>query len=123
MAVLLDTDTYKVTKRTAKKRKINTKELQFGDGYRQILVDGINYDREQWSMDFVLLDSTSAIALEEILVNSVYAPANIIQWTPLDSTTAKYWTAGEVSKTPNGISGRCQWKITCTLSREYPLTV
>jgi len=121
MAVLLDTDTYKVTKNTSKKRKLNTKELQFGDGYRQILVDGINYDREQWSMDFVLLDSTSASALEDILVNSVYAPANIIQWTPLDSTETKYWTAGEVSKTPNGIPGRCQWKITCTLMQEFPL--
>jgi phage-related protein len=119
MSVLLDTSTYKITINSSKTPAYNIKEVTFGDGYNQIGLDGINYDREQWSMDFVLLDTTSSLELETLLLESVNGTSNYLRWTPAGESTQKYWTAHNVSKQPRGNGF---WKITCNLRREFPLS-
>lgn len=109
---------YPVTNQTTKNPKTRFKEVNFGQGYRQILVDGLNSSEESWSMDFVPMDSTAAENLESILLESVTSSTNFISWTPIGETETKYYTAHEVQKRP--VSHNL-WKITCTLRREYLL--
>jgi phage-related protein len=112
-------DSYETTYTTSKSSQHNVKETAFGDGYRQTALDGINYQRENWSVEFVPIDSTAANALEVILLNSRSGLSNVLSWTPNGESTTKYWTAHDISKTPNSES---LWTVTCTLRREFPLT-
>jgi phage-related protein len=120
MAITLDTDTtYKLTKNISKTESYNVKETEFGDGYRQIIIDGINYQKEIWNLDFIPLDTTASITLEGILLNSINGTSNYISWTPPGETTTKYWTAQGINKTST--IKPYYWKITCQLRREFPL--
>lgn len=121
MSVTLDTSTYKLTSNTQKQSNYNTKKLQFGDGYINIALDGINYDREQWSMDFIPMDSTEANTLEAMLKNSVSGEAYYLKWMPAGEASYKYWIAESVNKAPVQGSSTL-WKITCTLTRMFPLS-
>ena len=122
MAVALDTDnTYKLTKNVSKSGNYNSVSIQFGDGYRQTTIDGINYDREQWSLQFIPMDSTSALALESILLNSINGTSNFLSWTPPNESTTKYWSASGITK--NSTQKVNYWQISCTLTREFPIIV
>lgn len=120
MSVALDTtSTYFLEYSSTKTLQYKTKEIQFGDGYRQILLDGINYDQEEWSLQFAPLPTTSANTLEGILANSVNGTAKYLAWTPHGEATTKYWTATDINKT--GIANG-YWSISCRLRREFPLS-
>lgn len=112
-------DSYETTYSSSKTPNTNIKETNFGDGYNQTALDGINYDRESWFIEFVPLDSTSAITLEGILLNSVNGVANMLSWTPNGETTAKKWTANTINKQTAGPN---LWTITCNFRREFPLS-
>jgi len=120
MAQTLDTDSaYKITKSVSLSSEYNTKETEFGDGYRQIAIDGINYEKEVWSLEFVALDSTASLALETILKTSLNGTSNYLSWTPPRESTTKYWTAHGISS--QSTEAADYWTVSCTLRREYPL--
>ena len=110
--------TYGVTYNTSKRPKTRVNEVSFGDGYRQIVVDGINYDEEMWDVDFVPTTSTTTAALETLLLNSKNGTANYLLWTGPGETVAKYYTADSINKI---FIGPDCWKISCELRREFIL--
>jgi phage-related protein len=109
---------YKVTYNTRKKPATRVKEVSFGGGYRQILVDQTDYDEEQWEVDFAPVTEAQALALETILLNSVNGTSNYILWTGPGESTAKYYTASGISKYKQGPN--C-WKLGCAFRREFPV--
>lgn len=111
-------DGYKLSYNISKQPKTRFREVNFGQGYRQIIVDGLNADEEMWSVTFIPMDSTDSSSLESILLDSVTAASNFISWTAPGETTTKYWTAHEVSKIP---AGPTLWQISCSLRREFIL--
>jgi phage-related protein len=118
MAQPLNTSTYKLTNNISVNKKLRVKEIEFGDGYRNVTIDGQNYNIEEWNLEFFPIDSTSAATLETLLVNSLNGTANYLSWTPPGESTTKYWTANNIAKR---LIDQNFWQITCVLRREYIL--
>jgi len=118
MAQALNTSTYELTKNIAKAPEYKFKELQFGDGYRQISLDGINYQWEQWSLQFIPMTNTTTNSLESLLLNSVNGTSNYLSWTPPGESSTKYWTAHSINRMYLDID---KWQISCVLRREFPV--
>lgn len=110
--------TYAVTYNTIKNPRSRITEVNFGDGYRQISIDGINYQEESWQVDFKPITQTQANSLEQILLQSVNGSDNYLYWTGPGESKAKYYTAHNISKIPLASN---LWKVTCQLRREFPL--
>ena len=87
-------------------------------GYKEIVVDGINYDKEQWSLSWIPMDSTTVIALETILLNSTKGTTFYILWTGPGESVAKYYIAQSINKTK---IRPVKYKITATFERVFPL--
>jgi len=123
MAKILDTDnTYKILKTNCSNSgEYNTMSVQFGDGYRQSTIDGINYDRETWNLTFVPLDSTTCVVLKNLLKNSQNGTANLLSWTPPGESATKYWSASRINMNSTEIYD--YWQVSCILTREFPLVV
>ena len=119
MAQPLNISTYKLTKNINKKPQYKFKELQFGDGYRQIALDGINYQYEEWILQFIPMTGALSTALENLLLNSVNGTSNYLSWTPPAESTTKYWTAHNVNKI---FLDTEQWQVSCVLRREFPIS-
>lgn len=65
-----------------------TLEYQFGQGYKQVAPDGINYALEVWALEFDNLNLTRAQALETWM--ETYAdPTMIFNTTMVDGSVAK----------------------------------
>jgi len=109
---------YKTTYECIKNPVTRVKEIDFGMGYRNIITDGLNSDTETWSIYFIPMDTTSVVALETILLNSVNGSSNFIEWTPNGESEVKYFTAKEIQKHSVGPG---LFKINCTFRREFPL--
>jgi len=120
MAVALDTtSTYKITQNSSVSGGYRNKSIQFGDGYNQSVLDGINYESEVWNLDFLPLAAAASLTLSGILKNSVNGTSNVLSWTPPGEASTKYWQASEIKRAP---AGGDYWKVTCKLTRVYPLT-
>jgi len=117
MSVTLNTGTYEIVFQS-KSPETHIKKVQYGDGYAQIVVDGINYDRETFNIEFVPVDAATSLALETILLNSVDGTANILSYTPLGESSAKYYIANGIIKDTVGID---LYQISCTLERQFPI--
>ena len=110
--------TEKVMYRVSKRSDYKYKETVFGDGYKQIVIDGLNFDRELWQVDFVPLNTIKASNLEVKLSNSVNGSSNYLRWKGPGEVNYKYYIAKEISKHPIAPD---KWKISCQLQREFPL--
>lgn len=111
-------DNYKSFRNPTGAKKTRVNENSYGQGYRQIIVDGLNADEENWDIQFVPVDTTTAASLETILLDSVKESSNFILWEPPGDTTSKYFTAQDIMK--KSVSPTL-WVISCTLRREYIL--
>jgi len=119
MSVALNTTTYPIMFNPHNKQsEYRTKQTQFGDGYREIALDGVNYEAEKYDLTFAPLSAADSLTLEGTLKNSVNGTSNCLSWTPPDQATTKYWIASDVRKQP--ISGT-KFIVSCTLDRIYPL--
>lgn len=118
MAVALNTTTYPITRNSNVSKSLNVKTLQLGDGYDHTEIDGINYERESWPLDFLPQSAADSLTLEALLLASQSGTANILSWTPPNESTTKYWRAYDVKRGP--VDGT-EWKVTCTLKRCYPI--
>ena len=110
--------TYKVMYSTSKTPSTRVNETSFGDSYRQVTVDGINYQEETWDVSFVPTSPAETTSLEALLLNSLNGTSNYLLWTGPGESTAKYYTAHNVNKQFLGPS--C-YKMYCQLRREFPL--
>lgn len=79
----LDLDDLRLTFNTKVKRSKRSQRFSFGDGYSQILTDGLNSQREIWSCETPAMESDEAFSIEAYL--NRYADTSI-QWSPPDST-------------------------------------
>ncbi len=120
MAVLLDTENrYRITKNSHRKSDMRVNELDFGDGYGQSTINGINAEIEVWSLTFMPLEKAETINLSSLLTNSKAGGQSALEWVPAGEATAKYWKlTGELTETP--VSG-VLWQISCQINRIYPI--
>jgi len=117
MAQTLDNTTYKI-KSFSKSGEYSVKTNEFGDGYNQYVLEEHNYVNEEWSLTWIPMDTTAALELEVLLLNSKNGTDNILSWTPPYESTAKYYTAWNINK--NHVR-KDLLQISATLKREYPL--
>ena len=115
MSVALNTETYTLSYNSSLNTSYRIKQIDFGDGYTQSALDGINYQKEIWSLEFNVLEIASILILEALLLESVNGSTNILSWTPPSESTTKYWIASAVSRTPVG----GKFKLSCTLTRSF----
>lgn len=71
------------------------RKVQFGDGYSQRIIFGINQDPKEWTLEFNVSE-TEALEIETFL--ETQAGATSFDWTPPDSTTSYKWLCSEWSK-------------------------
>lgn len=70
---------------TTVRRTIRTQRVQFGDGYSQILTDGLNAQQEVWSCKTGPLDENDAYGIESYLYRK---KGQAFAWTPPNATKA-----------------------------------
>lgn len=70
---------------------------EFGDGYRLRAADGINSQRDEWSLVWVV-DSTS----RDTIINFLEARGGYddFDWTPIGESTSKKWTCEDWDTNP-----------------------
>lgn len=114
MPQTLSNTTYPISPGFTKNASKRTKE--FGDDrYRDIKLDGvINLDLEEWSVTWVPMYYTTAIALETLLKNSLTSKANYLYWTGPGESSAHYYTASSIQRK---IIGPYLLQISATLTR------
>jgi phage-related protein len=109
-------DSYKFTFSTKRRAKTRIKEAAFGDGYRQVVVDGINPDEVLWDFEAIPYATSTANTLEAGLLNSVKSVSNLISWTGPGESASSNYTATEVQKIPLNST---LFQITCVLRKEF----
>jgi len=111
-------DTYQVTQETARP-KYNVKQTQLGDGYQQVFLDGLNYDREEIDIQFIPMIATTVSGLKSTLLNSVNGASNLLTYTPKAETSANYYTAKNISVV--GYAGYDIFQVSCVLEKQFPI--
>jgi len=86
---------YKPLFGTSKTSQPAVRRVQFGDGYQQRLVFGLNQDPKEWTLEFNLSEA-EAIEVETFL--EARAGAEAFDWTPPDSNTSYKWICAEWTK-------------------------
>ena len=76
---------YSATKSSEPKTRL----VQFGDGYEQRLLYGLNQDPKEWQLTFNLSD-TDADTVEAFL-NARAADSQSFDWSPPDTATSYKW--------------------------------
>lgn len=79
----LDLDDLRLTFDTKVKRTKRSQRISFGDGYSQILTDGLNSQREVWSCITPAMEGYEAFSVESYL--NRFSDTSV-QWSPPDST-------------------------------------
>ena len=79
------TPTYGSSKSSAPK----VRQVQFGDGYAQVIRYGLNQNPKSWSLKWEISE-TDADTIETFL-DARAADGATFDWTPLDSTTSYKW--------------------------------
>ena len=79
------TPTYGSSKSSAPK----VRQVQFGDGYAQVIRYGLNQNPKSWSLKWEVSE-TDADTIETFL-DARAADGATFDWTPLDSTTSYKW--------------------------------
>lgn len=73
----------------------SVRQVQFGDGYSQRLVYGLNQDPKEWTLEFNVTEA-EADEIETFL--EARGGAESFDWTPPDTTTSYKWLCSEWSK-------------------------
>jgi len=73
----------------AKTSQPNMRQIQFGDGYSQVIRFGLNQNPKTWSLRWEISE-TDADTIETFL-NARADDGATFGWTPLDSSTAYKW--------------------------------
>lgn len=81
--------TNKITQTSAKSVNFTTITAQFGDGYMQRAIDGINDKKEAWNIQYDNLDQTDR-DLVWVFIDFVKS-TNVIEWQAPGDLTEKKW--------------------------------
>jgi phage-related protein len=73
-----------------------TRRVQFGDGYEQRLLYGINQNPKEWNLTFDLSDDDANIV--EAFLNARAEDSASFDWTPPDTTTSYKWVCDSWSR-------------------------
>lgn len=73
-----------------------TRRVQFGDGYEQRLLYGINQNPKEWNLTFDLFDDDADIV--EAFLNARAEDSASFDWTPPDTTTSYKWVCDSWSR-------------------------
>ena len=73
----------------AKTSQPNMRQVQFGDGYAQVIRFGLNQNPKTWNLRWEISE-TDADTIETFL-NARADDGATFGWTPLDSSTAYKW--------------------------------
>lgn len=89
-------DDIKLERTTAIKTTTRIQRAQFGDGYSQVLTDGVNANTERWDCTTGLLENSEAYSIESFLLSK---KGEAITWTsPLDTKTfSRPFESGQLS--------------------------
>lgn len=90
--------------------------VDFGDGYSQRGVPGLNSTPQQWRLNWSGISDTDAETLRVFFEE--LAGVSIIEWTPYNQTDELKWTANGWSAKPSGF---CIQDCSITLSQEFDL--
>ncbi len=71
-------------------------EIQYGDGYSQVLKYGLNQNRKTWNLNFVVSEA-DATTIEDFL-NARADDGDTFDWQPPDETTSYKWRCFRWSK-------------------------
>lgn len=80
---------YKPVYGAAKRSEPRINRTQFGDGYEQRIVFGLNNNPKQWSLEFNLSEEDADIV--ETFLNARASDAQSFTWTPPDSNISYKW--------------------------------
>jgi len=83
MTAYINLNNMNVALETSVRRGVRAQRVQFGDGYSQILTDGINSQSEVWECSTGPLDLEDAYGIESYLYRQA---GRAFRWTPTDAT-------------------------------------
>lgn len=106
--VPFDVDNIRLSVEATPSRALRVNVAQFGDGYEQIALDGLNNVIEKWSCRTVPMSANEAWGLESFILSR---GGQAFQWTPPDTT--KSWIATFAS---GSINTGYKNLASCTLS-------
>jgi len=115
MTVALSNTTYPISPGFSKETIVRTK-TNGDDRYRDAASDGINTELETWTINWVPMYYTTAVALEALLKNSTRGKDNYLAWTPPGESTLKYYSAEGISRR---IVGPRFLQISATMKRRF----
>ena len=100
-----------------KEKKIN--RIEYGDGYSQRSLDGINWRRETW--DLVFKGFSSELDAIEAFLDTQGAAS--FDWYPpnVGSSSPSKWTSGAITRTPEG-PGAVSGSLAVTFTKEFDLS-
>jgi len=93
-------------------------EYQFGNGYKQVAPDGINYALEHWQVEFDNLDTTQSAALES-WINTYGDPTKVFTATMVLGTTPKTYRMNKTGWTKTCPTGGNVYTYTFVLEQVY----
>lgn len=79
--------------------KTRVLRANFGDGYSQRAIDGLNQQRDEWTVSFNNLSDADADTL--VAFYEQQAGSSYFTWTPPREATSKKWIVSEWQRTPN----------------------
>lgn len=114
MSKLLDNSVYGIARSFNQSSGYRTKE-NGPDNYKEIAEDGyVHLEVEEWTITWIPMYKTLAIALETLLKNSVRGKSNYLLWQGPGQTTSKYYSATNIQRRMVGVN---YLQISATLTR------
>lgn len=92
-----------------------TRVVQYGDGYEQRLLYGLNQNPKEWSLTWQYITEADADTIETFL-NARAADSDSFDWTPPDEATSYKWVCPSWSK---GIDYPTRRTITATFRQVF----
>lgn len=102
---------------TTKRKRYNTRRVDFGDGYSQRVADGLNNIREIWDVIFDNISDTLADTIEAF-IDARNGDVEPFLWTPPHEATAKQYTASNFVRQLNS---SVTSTLTVTFTQEFDL--
>lgn len=107
----------KISQSSSKEVKANILIAQYGDGYEQRIPNGINYYKQNWSIQWDNLTNAEIKTIETVIANARYG-ADYFTWIPFNETISlKFKYMGHKVSYDSGNHGTIQ----LTLNQVYDL--
>jgi phage-related protein len=78
----------KISQSSSKNLQTNLLVAKFGDGYEQRTPNGINYTKQQWTIQWENITTTELTTIETAIASARYG-ADAFTWTPFNEASQK----------------------------------